>query len=544
MDPKALLQNRPALIGIIATIIIVIVLVVVMSSSKGTKDEAEVSPRIKEPIKLLTTSDAGKSLEIQSLLAQKRITVREAGKGSKIELWLYPEDNITEENRDDAITSIVRSGLVDKNVGLEVFDKGDFTSSREDKRIRLSRAINGELARLIKRLPNIKDASVFVSIPKDTIFTSMQQPTTATIQLVVDPVADKLDRNIIKSVINLIMGSVEDLKSENISITDTNGNVYSSVEDTSSNMLDIQEEKDNYMKKKINAQLDRLLGKGNYVVTVSTYLREVPLETAKITYNPQDSSVGNKQKFTEDLGDRSHDRSKMSSAVSSFLPGGLPSPESSQNRNYARNAEEYSYKVGQTQTTEIKKPGILEEISIAVTINQGSMPTDMNAAQLKELIARTANPKASAQNVEIAFADNINPYLANERPVQKPEPENSGNPWWTVAALLAGGLIIGLAFIGGKTKDASSKQQRELDNLLERTINQEKALQEAHQKTNQLQNMQQQMYQTLSTNQQQQPQAAIPDLNNTIQDIQDNIEENLDEKEFVTTLKSWIESSD
>ena len=234
----------------------------------------------------------------------------------------------------------------------------------------------------------------------------------------------------------------------------------------------------------------------------------------------------------------------MSSAVSSFLPGGLPSPESSQNRNYARNAEEYSYKVGQTQTTEIKKPGILEEISIAVTINQGSMPTDMNAAQLKELIARTANPKASAQNVEIAFADNINPYLANERPVQKPEPENSGNPWWTVAALLAGGLIIGLAFIGGKTKDASSKQQRELDNLLERTINQEKALQEAHQKTNQLQNMQQQMYQTLSTNQQQQPQAAIPDLNNTIQDIQENIEENLDEKEFVTTLKSWIESSD
>ncbi|MEI8389886.1 MAG: flagellar M-ring protein FliF C-terminal domain-containing protein [bacterium] len=544
MDPKALLQNRPALIGIIATIIIVIVLVVVMSSSKGTKDEAEVSPRIKEPIKLLTTSDAGKSLEIQSLLAQKRITVREAGKGSKIELWLYPEDNITEENRDDAITSIVRSGLIDKNVGLEVFDKGDFTSSREDKRIRLSRAINGELARLIKRLPNIKDASVFVSIPKDTIFTSMQQPTTATIQLVVDPVADKLDRNIIKSVINLIMGSVDDLKSENISITDTNGNVYSSVEDTSSNMLDIQEEKDNYMKKKINAQLDRLLGKGNYVVTVSTYLREVPLETAKITYNPQDSSVGNKQKFTEDLGDRSHDRSKMSSAVSSFLPGGLPSPESSQNRNYARNAEEYSYKVGQTQTTEIKRPGILEEISIAVTINQGSMPTDMNAAQLKELIARTANPKASAQNVEIAFADNINPYLANERPVQKPEPENSGNPWWTVAALLAGGLIIGLAFIGGKTKDASSKQQRELDNLLERTINQEKALQEAHQKTNQLQNMQQQMYQTLSTNQQQQPQAAIPDLNNTIQDIQDNIEENLDEKEFVTTLKSWIESSD
>lgn len=544
MDPKALLQNRPALIGIIAAVIVVIVLVAFMASSKGSKEpEAVKSPVIKEETPLMTTDSVGKALEIQALLAQEGITVRKGGKGSKIELILSPKDNITEAQKDNAIIHIVKSGLMDKNVGLEVFDKGDFTSSREDKRIRLSRAINGELARLIKKLPKISDASVFVSIPKDTIFTAMQQPTTATIQLVVDSTEDKLDRNIIKSVINLVMGSVEELKSENISITDTNGNVYSSVEDTSANMLDMQEEKDSYMKKKINAQLDRLLGKGNYVVTVSTYLREVPVETSKVTYNPQDSTVGSKQKFTEDLGDRSQDRSKMSNAVSSFLPGGLPTPESSANRNYARNAEEYSYKVGQTQTTEVKRPGILEEISIAVTINQGSIPSDMTTSQLKELIARTANPKASAQNVEIAFADNINPYLANERPVQKPEPENSGNPWWTVAALLGAGLILGLAFIGGRTKDTASKQQKEIDNLLERTVNQEKALQDAYQKTNQLQNMQQQMYQNLTTAQPQQPQAAIPDLRSTIQDIQENIEEDIDETEFATTLKSWIESS-
>ena len=545
MNPQTLSQNKPALIGIIATIIVVIILAVfMMSSSKGSKEaEAVKSPEIKEEVPLMTTDSVGKALEIQALLAQEGITVRKGGKGSKIELVLSPKDKITEDQKDMAIIHIVKSGLMDKNVGLEVFDKGDFTSSREDKRIRLSRAINGELARLIKKLPRINDASVFVSIPKDTIFTAMQQPTTATIQLVVDSSEDKLDRNIIKSVINLIMGSVDDLQAENISITDTNGNVYSSVEDASANMLDMQEEKDSYMKKKINAQLDRLLGKGNYVVTVSTYLREIPVETAKITYNPQDSTVGSKQKFTEDLGDRSQDKSKMSNAVSSFLPGGLPSPESSQNRNYARNAEEYSYKVGQTQTTELKKPGILEEISIAVTINQGSIPAEMTVEQLKGLIARTANPKASAQNVEIAFADNINPYLANERPVQKPEPENSGNPWWTVAALLGGGLILGLAFIGGRTKDAASKQQREIDHLLERTVNQEKALQDAHQKTNQLQNMQKQMYQNLTTAQQQQPQAAIPDLRSTIQDIQENIEEDIDEKEFATTLKSWIETS-
>jgi len=547
LNPNGLLQNKQALAGLAVVAVLIIALIIFMAASGGKKDEgAKPSPRINKDVTLLQTESMGKALEIQAVLAKERIAARTDQKGSKIQLILSKDDKITEEQKDNAIITIVKSGLMDKNVGLEVFDKGDFTSSREDKRIRLSRAINGELARLIRKLPKINDASVFISMPKDTIFTSMKEQTTATVQLVVELTEDKLDRNIIKSVINLLMGSIDDLEAANISITDTNGNVYSSVEDASANMLDMQQDKDTYMKQKINSQLDRLIGKGNYVVTVSTYLREVPVETSKISYNPGGSSVGNKQRFIENLGDNSRDISKMSNAVSSYLPGGLPSPESSANRNYSRSAEEYSYRVGQIQTTEIKKTGILEEISIAVTVNQGSMPAGMTLKQLKELISKTASPKAKAQNVEIAFAENLNPYLASERPVQRPEPEASGNPWWTVAALLGAGLLIGLVFIAGRSKDAASKQQKEIDQLSERTIQQEKALQDANQKASQLQNMQQQMYQTITTKQQQQQQIqmqpAIPDLRNTIQDIQDNIEEGIDEKEFVTTLKSWIES--
>ena len=55
--------------------------------------------------------------------------------------------------RDRALLAIVKSGLMDQNVGLEIFDKGDFTSTKEDKRIRLIRAVNGELSRLIPQNP-------------------------------------------------------------------------------------------------------------------------------------------------------------------------------------------------------------------------------------------------------------------------------------------------------------------------------------------------------------------------------------------------------
>jgi flagellar M-ring protein FliF len=553
-----LLKNRAFLLLILGIIVIMVVLMITSGSGEKESSENKIKAEkdkiiSQKEIPLISTTDAGKALEIQALLARENIPVRKGGKGSKIELVLSKEDGITNAQRDTAIIHVVKSGLMDNNIGLEIFDKGDFTSSREDKRIRLARAINGELTRLIKMIPAIEDASVFVSIPKDTIFTALQQPTTATVQLVVAPDRDRLDDNIIRTIKNLLLGSVEGLQAENVSITDTNGNVYSSVMSASDDMMKLLEEKDSYMKNKIIAQLDKLLGKGNYVVTVSTYLRETPQESDKIIFRPDESSVGNKQKFTENLGDNSRDKSKLSNAVSSYLPGGMPNPESTSNRNYSRSAEEFNYKVGQTRIAEVKKPGMLEEISIAVTINKGNMPTNMTVEQLKDLIATSASPKAFSKNVSIAFSDQIRPLLAHERPVQLPQPEESGNPWWTVAAVLAGGLLVGLIFIAGRVKDTANKQQDDINSLAEISSKQEKALQEANQRAAQLQNLQQQMYQQLTAVQQQALtqqqravttiQSAAPDVNSSVRELQKSIEEEVDEQQFATTLKSWIESA-
>ncbi len=542
MNPNTILQNRNLLIGIGVGIAILLLLLIVFSNSKpaGNNDFSAPKPqKIKEDIKLLTTGDTGKALEVQALLARDGIRVRQGGKGNKIDLYLAKEDNITTAQRDNAIITIVKSGIMDKNIGLEIFDKGDFTSSREDKRIRLARAINGELARLIKKIPGIEDASVFVAIPKDTIFTSLKQPTTATVQLALSPSADKLDRQVIRAVKNLLLGSIEDLRAENISITDTNGNVYSSIMSATDDMMKLLEDKDSYMRKKIIAQLDKLVGQGNYVVTVSTYLREAPSETARLIYNPEESSVGNKQKFSENLGDQSQDKNQISSAVSSHLPRGLKGPESKSTRNYNRQAEEFNYKVGQTRISELKKPGMLEEISIAVTLSKGSIPTGIDMEGLKELIAKTASPKARAENVQIAFSDKIKPYLTQERPVQLPLPESSGNPWWTIAALLGGILFIGLVFISGRARDAEKKHEKEINSLMEMAQKQEKALEEANQRALALQEAQQQMYQQLATNQHQ----AQAISQQPAQEIHAKIEDDVDEKELATGIKTWIESS-
>lgn len=536
MDFKAILNNKPVLFGIIGGVVLIVAIVIIMAVSGGGKN-AESEPKIKEPLHLLTTTELGKTIELQALLATKGIHAERESEGSKHTLIMR---DYTMSQRDMALLAIVKSGLMDKNIGLEVFDKGDFTSSREDKRIRLARAIDGELSRLIRKMEGIEDASVFVSIPEQTIFVGEKKPTTATVQVTI-PSGSKLDRDKVRAITNLLMGSIQEIEAKNISITDTNGNVYSSLMSPEDDMMTLLEEKDKYMKDKVQAQLDRLLGKGNYVVTVSTYLREAPLETAKLSYNPNESTVSNRQQFTETLGDSSQDQNKISSAVSTFIPGGLSqTPSSSSNRNYSRTAEEYQYGTGKTQTTEVRKPGMIEEISIAVTVDQNSMPSGMAIQDLKELVAKSANPKATGTNVEIAFADMSTPILSSERPVQLPKPEDSGNPWWVLAVVLGLFLLAGLIFISERSKRIARRQQEELNALLERNQMQENQLLKSQESTARLQSMYEQLQNALSSGQ---SLPALANLQEVIMDIKENVEDNVDEGEFAVKLKSWIEAS-
>lgn len=537
MNFKELLKNKKILYGVIGGAAFLLILIIVLSflalAPRHNGDDnarAVEEKRIDRDAPLVVVDNPGKSLEIQALLARENIEVapKEGETGSKQTLMLKKGAKMSD--RDRALLAIVRSGIMDKNIGLEVFDKGDFTSSKEDKKIRLARAVNGELARLIKKIEGINDATVFVSIPPhDTMFTALQKPITATVQVSIDS-GDKLDKNIVRAIKNLVVGSVQGLNSKNLSITDTNGNVYNSLDVAETDNLDALEENDQYMKKKVMTQLDRLVGKGNYVVTVSTYLREAPMETSSVIYDPKKSGILNEQRFSESLGDKALDTNKMSGATSTFLPGGLPNQNSSSNsRNYSRAAADMHYGVSKTQSSEIKSPGMIEEISIAVTLDSGALPQGMRIQDLKQLVARAANPKANPKNVTIAFSDGVSPIVSPDMPSQLPKPEASGNPWWTVAVILGIGLVGGLLFIHYRAKKEAERQQREIDELLAKSQHQQDMLKAAQSSIDEvLQNL-------LSGN------MGALGLQQNLDNFKENSED-LDDSELAIQLKSWIES--
>lgn len=577
-DLKQLLENKPLLYTIVGCVGLVIVMFIIMIATivnmgASTGNNPNQAKQIKaaerviknDPVTLFTTESSGKALEVQALLAREQITATKVDNGSKVSIVLK---EYTQDQRDRALLAIVKSGLLDEHTGLEIFDKGDFTSTKDDKKIRLVRAINGELARLIRKIPPIENAQVFVSIPEQTFFSQNQKPITATVQITM-PSGERLDNMKIKAISNLLLGAVHGLESDNISITDTNGNVYNSIIGASDDAIAKLEENDKYMQSKVNAQLDKLLGKGNYVATVSTYLTQAPVEKSSILYDPDQKTSVSEQQFRESLGDNSQDSTSSGmNPVSVYVPDGVKTGvqkgTSSQDRQYARTATETQYGVSKTQINEYMDAGIIEKITIAVSIEESAIPVNMSLEELRTLIASAASPKVDPDDVSIAFVESNSLVLAPDKENELPKPEESGNPWWTVGAILLVGLILGLSHIGGKVKKEAKKREEELEYLRQVTETQEQQLKEVTTQASNLIAKQEQMAQnmieqknqyTLALEQVKNAQAEAVKAQDMVKNnipafkFEDAIDEletdfnSVDETEAIEKIKNWIESA-
>ena len=96
--------------------------------------------------------------------------------------------------------------------------------------------------------------------------------------------------------------------------------------------------------------------------------------------------------------------------------------------------------------------------------------------ELKELVAHAASPKADPENVTIAFADSLDPFMAGDKNVKAPIKAEHGNPWWLAIALLAFGLFFGHKALTQKINAAKAAQEEELNRLREMNEAQEKQI--------------------------------------------------------------------
>ena len=135
---------------------------------------------------------------------------------------------IDEDQIDDAKHLLAIKGMPSGTVkGYEIFDEASNLGVTEfDKRIRLIRALSGEMEKSIMEFDVVDFAYVEIVIPETRLFAVTQPPVTASI-LIKRKNGANINDETVYAIMELVSNSVENLMGENISVVDTEGRVLS-----------------------------------------------------------------------------------------------------------------------------------------------------------------------------------------------------------------------------------------------------------------------------------------------------------------------------
>ena len=151
-------------------------------------------------------------------------------------------------------------------VGFEIFDKPNFGISDFVQRANYLRALQGELARTIGQLDEVKAARVMIVLPENRLLLDKDKHPTASVFVRVRG-ASPLGPQTINSIRFLVANSVEGLKPNHVAVIDNLGNTEEisdndSMAGVSSSQLGARRALEQYLSKKAQDMLETVLGPG------------------------------------------------------------------------------------------------------------------------------------------------------------------------------------------------------------------------------------------------------------------------------------------
>lgn len=371
-------NKRMVFVGAITITVILALFIIGFVYSQSTSKGSEID--------LVKRIEQDRAFEIISKLRIADINAKtsESDLPGKVNVKVYQKDF------DKAALTLARSDLLQID-GFNLFDKSDWAASDYDKRIKMMRAVNGDLSRIVSRMTGIKWSTVRVNIPEPQLFSQFQAPTTATVQVELTEDGARLSRAQVRSVINLLVGYVPNLQKNNISIIDTRGETYSSVETeeiAASEILEETERINKIIQKRIEEYLEPLIGLNNFIVRVSSEISRKKIEESATTF--AEGVVGQEQIGDERLG---------------TAPEGVQAAQAgSSDKNYIRSNRMTQKYPSFKQKTISTPPGRIARISVAVAVNSGILPR-ISVKQIREGVAAITSPNTTIDDVKITVAE-------------------------------------------------------------------------------------------------------------------------------------------
>lgn len=381
-------------------------------------------------------------------------------------------DNVDYQLRDDGRTVLVPVDATDKlklqfagegmptsgRIGFEIFDKVAFGQTEFLEHVNYRRALEGELARTIATLSEVRSARVHIAMEKESLFGAKEQPAKASITLTLKG-SKPLPPAAGMAITNLVAASVEGLRADQVVIIDSYGRALTrgATDDDgpmSGAELEKQQKHERDMAMKVVRLLEPVVGVDRVRANVTVRLHGASEEQTVEAYDP--NTVLRSEQTTTEGSDAQALAAGVAGArgnlPAAVQPDGQPQPTpaattTSTTNGFTKSSKLSNYEVSKTTTHTVRPRGEIAQVSVAVilddehvvttgadgTITTKRKPRDAAAMQkLQKLVAGSLgiDPKRGDQ----VTVEN----MAFEAPVAEPI---VAPKWWEKVGEQSGGAL-------------------------------------------------------------------------------------------------------
>lgn len=287
----------------------------------------------------------------------------------------------------------------DTGTGYALLDQEGVTSSQFQQQITYQRAVEGELAATIESLDGVDTALVHLAIPEETVFTD--EAGTPTASVLVDTAGGaSLSADQVQAVVHLVSSSVPELDVDQVTVTSSDGELLSAAgEGIAGGSGGRDGQTTDYERRTetaVQAMLDRVVGAGNAVATVTAELDFDEVQTTSETFSAEEgvpplsetttteNYVGNQPGVGGALGDNGvlgMDQQEVGLAIE-------------QQGGYTKESGTRNNAVNKVTEQVVAAPGTVRRQSIAVVVDS-SAAAAAGVGELTQLVTGAAGVDAA-----------------------------------------------------------------------------------------------------------------------------------------------------
>jgi flagellar M-ring protein FliF len=388
----------------------------------------------------LTSADAA---SITAKLQSENVPFQLADNGTTVEV---PQSDVNAQR-----IALAEAGLPSQqhNVGLSKVDSEGITTSSFQQQVDYQQGLQGELQSTIEAINGVQSAQVNIVLPNTTeqVISNSNTTPTAAVMLTLQP-GITLSTQEVQAIVHLVASSVPNLSSNNVTVTDSQGNLLAGPGATQGSLTSQDQQTtlyQNAVAQQIEAEIEPLVGPNNAVVQVH----------AVLNFNVDNKTINGLQTNPDGTPQEAVTQSNQqnqSATGTTVVPGGTAGAITNNgtglgNAQFNSQGVQQNFKVG-TYTEEIQQaPGGITTQNVSVVVNSRALPKGISVNQIYQLVATTAGINNARGDVATVEALPFSNAVANAQSLAQKAAQAQARHNDIVNAVKIAGVVLAILII-------------------------------------------------------------------------------------------------